>query len=256
MDMTAPYSNHAGRVVVTGFRTTAGPGDFSRHVHRDRAQLMYAARGLMHVATPAGRWILPPGRALWIAAETEHGLEVSRGADLEILYFGIDAPNLPAWEGCAVVNVSPLVRHLIEACMDMDDVYPRDTPEARRIGVLFDELSTLPKAPVSLPMPRDARAVRVAQIVAADIASRVPLRHMAREVGASERTIERLFAAETRMSFGAWRGRARMVAALERLAAGESVQATSFAIGYENPSSFIANFRATFGTTPGAYFHH
>src|SRR3954452_16412731 len=103
MAMTASQSDDAGRVVVTGFRTAAGPGDFSRHVHPDRAQLMYAARGLMHVATPDGRWILPPGRALWIAAGTEHGLEVRRHADLEILYFGIDTPSLPAWDGCAVV---------------------------------------------------------------------------------------------------------------------------------------------------------
>jgi hypothetical protein len=30
--------------------------------------------------------------------------------------------------------------------------------------------------------------------------------------------------------------------------------ATVFAIGYENPSSFIAAFRIAFGCTPGRYF--
>jgi AraC-like DNA-binding protein len=254
MVMAFPQSEDSKQVVVTGFRTLAGPGDFSRHVHADRAQLMYAARGLMHVATPVGRWILPPGRALWIAAQTEHSLEVNRPAELEILYFGIDTPGLPDWDGCAVVNVTPLVRYLIEACMGMDDAYALHTAEARRVGVLFDEVSTMSRAPVNLPSPRDARAARVAQIVMDDIASRSPLSQLVRDAGASERTIERLFSAETGMSFGAWRARARMVVALERLAAGESVQATSFAVGYENPSSFIANFRTTFGATPGTYF--
>ena len=36
--------------------------------------------------------------------------------------------------------------------------------------------------------------------------------------------------------------RLRMLAGLEHLAAGGSVAATVFAIGYENPSSFIAAF--------------
>ncbi|MEC3947854.1 AraC family transcriptional regulator [Sphingobium sp. HWE2-09] len=254
MIMAVPPPDSSKQVVVTGFRTIAGPGEFSRHVHPDRAQLMYAARGLMHVATPAGRWILPPGRALWIAARTEHSLEVNRAAELEILHFGIATPGLPDWEGCAVVNVTPLVRYLIEACIGIDDAYDIESAEARRIGVLFDEVSTMSRPPVNLPSPRDARAARIAKIVMDDISSRLPLNQLARDVGASERTIERLFSAETGMSFGAWRARARMVVALESLAAGESVQATSFAVGYENPSSFIASFRATFGRTPGTYF--
>ena len=45
-----------------------------------------------------------------------------------------------------------------------------------------------------------------------------------------------------------------MITALELLAHGESVSNVADAVGYETPSSFIAAFRDSFGTTPTAYF--
>jgi AraC-like DNA-binding protein len=45
-----------------------------------------------------------------------------------------------------------------------------------------------------------------------------------------------------------------MIAALEQLAHGNTVSNVAYAIGYETPSSFIAAFRASYGTTPTAYF--
>jgi AraC-like DNA-binding protein len=73
-------------------------------------------------------------------------------------------------------------------------------------------------------------------------------------VGASPRTLERLFAAQTNMGFGAWRQRLRMMLALENLAAGETVSTTAALIGYENSSSFIAVFKSVFGCSPAKYF--
>jgi len=45
-----------------------------------------------------------------------------------------------------------------------------------------------------------------------------------------------------------------MITALEQLAHGDSVSNVAYAVGYETPSSFIAAFRASFDTTPTAYF--
>jgi AraC-like DNA-binding protein len=98
------------------------------------------------------------------------------------------------------------------------------------------------------------RAERVAAMLRADPADRRPLAALAAVAGASHRTIERLFASETGMSFGRWRVRHRMIAALEQLANGDSVSNVADAVGYETPSSFIAAFRDSFGTTPTAYF--
>jgi AraC-like DNA-binding protein len=76
----------------------------------------------------------------------------------------------------------------------------------------------------------------------------------ARVAAASPRTLERRFRRETGMSFGAWRQQARLLRALELLAAGEPVTATALQVGFETPSAFIALFRRALGTTPGRYF--
>jgi transcriptional regulator GlxA family with amidase domain len=78
----------------------------------------------------------------------------------------------------------------------------------------------------------DPRAKRVAAMLKADPADRRPLAELASAAGASGRTIERLFATETRMSFGRWRLRHRMITALEKLANGDSVSNVADAVGY------------------------
>jgi AraC-like DNA-binding protein len=112
----------------------------------------------------------------------------------------------------------------------------------------------LEQAPLELPELSDPRAERVAAMLRTDPADRTSLAELASAAGASYRTIERLFTSEARMSFARWRMRHRMITALEQLANGDSVGHVAYAVGYETPSSFIAAFRASFGTTPTAYF--
>ncbi|MGH9887478.1 MAG: helix-turn-helix domain-containing protein, partial [bacterium] len=73
-------------------------------------------------------------------------------------------------------------------------------------------------------------------------------------VGASKRTLERLFRDETGMSFGAWRQQLRLLQALPLLAAGEPVTNVALSVRYESTSAFIARFRRVLGTTPGRYY--
>ena len=77
---------------------------------------------------------------------------------------------------------------------------------------------------------------------------------LAKKCGLTERTAARLFLRETRLTFGEWRRQLRLLAALERLGAGESVSNVALDVGYEDVSSFIAVFKAALGTTPARYF--
>ncbi|WP_346352168.1 AraC family transcriptional regulator [Oceanimonas sp. AH20CE76] len=120
--------------------------------------------------------------------------------------------------------------------------------------MLLEQLDALPQAPLDLPEPKDCRAVRLAQWLKEHPEDRTPLTVLAPKFGGSVKTLERLFTAETGMSFGGWRIRLRMMMALEQLAHGESVANVAHAVGYESPSSFIAAFRSAFGTTPSRYF--
>ena len=215
---------------------------------------MYSARGVIHVTTDSGRWILPPSKAIWITGGTPHALLVKRPVELIVLWVRRDAPGTPEWTGCNVVNVSPLVRELICRCSSQPWDYLPKSPAARLAQVLLEQLEAHEQAPLELPEPSDHRARRVAEMLRANPADRRPLAKLASAAGASHRTIERLFSTETGMSFGRWRVRYKMLVALEQLAHGESVGNAAHAVGYENPSSFIVTFRATFGTTPSVYF--
>jgi hypothetical protein len=137
-----------------------------------------------------------------------------------------------------------LVLHLARVCpLDLS------VPAHRRLAdVLVDHVTDLPDAPLRLPMPADRRALAVANALLAD-----PARADVAVPGASRRTVERRFLAETGMSLGHWRRRLRIIEALRLLAAGTPVTAVATAVGYATPSAFTAMFRAEVGTTPSAY---
>ena len=85
----------------------------ARHTH-SRHQLMYSQKGVIHVSTPTGSWILPPTRSIWISGGIPHALLVKRPVELITLWVDRDAPGAPHWTGCNVVSVSPLIRELFD----------------------------------------------------------------------------------------------------------------------------------------------
>lgn len=229
------------------------PGSLDMHCHR-KHQLMFAISGVLHLTTSAGQWVLPPSRAVWIRAGVEHSVTVKRPCQTRVLYIDPAAFDLPDAGQCMVFDVTPLVRELITACAALPRDYGEDSAEARLAQVLIDQIRFLDHAPTELLMLADARAVRVVDILRADPGNRQSLAELASRAGASVRTLERVFAREAHMSFGAWRQRHRLLVAMEQLAYGASVTNVALEVGYESPSSFIAAFKAMFGATPARYF--
>jgi AraC-like DNA-binding protein len=215
--------------------------------------LFYASAGVMSVRTADGYWIVPPQRAVWMPAGTECRVEVCAGLDMRTLYFHPRATGAMP-KTCAVANVPPLLRELILHTVGIG-MLNRTIPEhARLIGVLVDQLRVLQVAPLQLPQPADARAVRVAAHLARHPGSTDTLAALARRAGASPRTIERLFRAETNLSFGKWREQLRLLHALRLLAGGQPVTNVALDLGYGSSSAFIAMFKRAFGTTPSRYY--
>src|SRR5215475_6749748 len=82
-----------------------------RH-HHERAQLIYASKGIMRVDTPAGIWVVPPMHAIWVPATVQHELRASSTVHLRTLFIKEGSrTSLP--RECCVVEVSPLLRELI-----------------------------------------------------------------------------------------------------------------------------------------------
>jgi len=206
----------------------------------------------MSVHTPRGAWVVPPQRAVWIPGGMRHRVEMHGSVSMRSLYVEPSLSQLLPPD-CCVVNVSPLLRELILNAVNLGALDMKVPSQSRKIGVILDELETLPVVALQLPVPHDPRALRVAELVRQNPSERSSLQEISRTAGASKRTIERLFIAQTGMSFGRWRQQARLLHALRLLAVGESVTAVALEAGYDSTSAFISMFKKAFGTTPSRY---
>ncbi len=118
---------------------------------------------------------------------------------------------------------------------------------------LQERLAALEPIGGALPVPGDPRGRKVALGILGDPADQATLEDWGNRVGACRRTLQRIFEAETGLTFRDYRRRARIHHAMAMLAKGESVGAVALAAGYENAAGFITAFRGVAGMTPGQY---
>jgi AraC-like DNA-binding protein len=222
------------------------------HMHRE-AQLVYAIRGTMQVTTPKGRWLVPPDRAVWVPARLEHSIDVLADIEMRTLYFDL------AWLAQHdrgkrlnvefVVRVSRLLHETILALFD-----GRDDPARTEVLVSLSllELHEAEDSATFIPLPQEPRCRRAADIVLGDPTGSHDIESLARTVGASARTLSRLFASQTQLSFKSWCQRARIAAAIEKLSTEPNVSIKQLAsdLGYASVPAFSHAFRQVTGKTP------
>src|ERR1700758_1337520 len=146
---------------VTALAYDLGHGQaIPEHLHPED-QLVYACQGVMTVRTTAGTWVVPAHRAVWIPARTPHSILISGAVSMRTVYLRARlVRQLP--RECCVVNVSPLLQHLIVHLCAVGKLSRRSKTHAHLIDVLIDQLKTVQAVPLQLPSPSDPRAARVA----------------------------------------------------------------------------------------------
>jgi AraC-like DNA-binding protein len=218
------------------------------HRHQ-RAQLLFAIAGVMRVTTEEASFTLPPGTGLWVPANKLHGVRMDGAVRMRALFLRADAAASGP-EVTTVIAVSPLLRELILTVCGEPVVWDARGPIRLVASLVLHEIRRAEIRPLSLPACRDPRLARVAAALVADPADPRDLDGFATVAGGSVRTLARLFAAETGMSFRQWRRQLRMTEALAQIARGVPPARVAAAVGYASVPAFGAAFRATFGTTP------
>jgi AraC-like DNA-binding protein len=135
----------------------------------------------------------------------------------------------------------------------MGDSYPVEGREQRLMGVILDELQTLVPEPLYLPLAQERRVRKIMDSLMEKPGDNRSLEDWAGSVGASSRTLSRIFQKETGLSFGQWRTRLRLVEGVERLQRGETVTGVALELGYANSSAFIVMFQRELGTVPSKF---
>jgi AraC-like DNA-binding protein len=234
---------YEGDALITGWH--------SHEVH----QIEYAVHGVVEVETDSAHYLLPPQQAAWIPAGLEH--QAVMNPDVKTVAVMFDPSLIPQTDGRArIIAVSPLVREMMLYALR----WPIDRAHGDRVSDdFFRTLAALVcealdhEAPLSLPTS-DHPIVAAAMAYTKLHLDSVTADDVARAVSVSERTLRRLFAEATGLSWRTYLLHARMLRAMALLAdSTRSVQDTSTTIGFESLSAFSRAFSQFCGETPSAY---
>jgi len=225
-------------------------GGKSRSHQHAWGQFMYAISGVLFVNTESGSYIVPPNRAVWIPGGIEHNVETPSGAKVRSLLFHLEQTKALS-PVCNVLEVSALLRELILEANRLAKDYDWLGKGGRLMKVIHDMIGEMESVPLHLPLPRAEKLQEITEKLLLNPADNRSIDEWGTIVGASGRTLSRLYLKEVGMPFGNWRQLFRIQAALQFLAQGESVTTVAYDVGYNSVSTFITMFRKHMGYTPG-----
>lgn len=242
----APTSARPVRVVARDLKASEL---LAAHSH-PWGQITITLEGVVRVTVDNSAWIVPPQRAIWIPPNTKHEVTTLEQTRLRALY--VDAGLSPFHgEQCEVLDVSALLRELVVALVQAEPGAPRES----MLGMLIlDELPRLSTLPIRVALPEDKRLKALCETLIAEPASSLTLDEWADRVGASGRTLARLFERELGMTFSQWRQQVRLAHAAPLLSRGMPLSRVAGELGYASQSAFSAMFKKTFGISPSAFF--
>lgn len=227
------------------------------HIHAE-AQFGVVLQGTMTIIDAAGWWLAPPGRGVWVPPGRAHEAQYSETSSMILLLLDPALGGGPL-STCRTLVVSDLARAL---ALEIARLCAEDHAPAAGDGealalcgrLLALDLARRPDGPpLFVPQGQDRRLRRVTEGLRGDPGCDWSVGQWAAWAGSSPRTLARLFVAETGLSFGRWRDHVRVVAAIDRLARGQSITQTALDLGYQSASAFTTMFGRRLGMPPGRF---
>jgi AraC-like DNA-binding protein len=242
-----PERTAAPAVITAGFRIPRVPTEWAPHSHVLH-ELVWVRGGTLTSRVRDRVFTVSEGRGLWMPAGVVHGGRATAGARFHDAFFAPDRTPFAFGEPRAIA-MTPLLESLLThlSRSDLDEA-----ARARAEAVVFDVLRPAERQ-FALHLPNDPRIDAIAEALLDDPADGRSLEEWALFLGISDRTVTRAFRTATGLSFAQWRQMLRVHRALTLLSEGFDVTTVSEALGYAQPSTFIAAFRRVMGTTPGAF---
>ena len=234
-------------LMVVGVASDFDQHDSGVHCHV-LGQLLFVHSGCARITLDDRLCMLAPTRLIWIPPGLLHRVETTAAAGFRSVYLDVQrVTGLPP--GLQVMTVSPLLREGLERMA----FAPLETdwqagPGARLLAVCLDEITGARREGTILQLPADRRLQGLQQTALPPL-----LKQLATEVGASEKTVSRIFQAQTGMSYQQWRQQWRLLKAIELLAGQNSLTQIADALGFASDSAFVTFFRKQTGYAPRAY---
>lgn len=215
-------------------------------------QFIYANKGVLSVVTDTQRYIVPPEQGVWILPNIGH--EVTALTEVELTSFYLDNETLYSLPNeCCVLTINRFLKSLILEAKTINADNLNQESNELLLRLILLKLSSAPKVTLQLPYPKDKRLVTMLSMIQADPAIKYDLAQWGEIVGASSRTLSRLFKTETGITYNQWRKRLSLQIAISKLGNGEAIAKIAADLGYESPSAFTYMFRESTGVTPSHF---
>ena len=249
--VTYGYETDGQRPVLTYSKSLANAMCEKAHTH-PRAQILSCDRGTMEVVTQDNVWIVNSTQSIWLASYDKHQVYFPNHVNVTSAF--IDQSRIGSLpQRSFAFSSSDFLNSLLEKVTSFSNLEKFTDQQLRVVEVLLDELSGLTPTSAFLPMSKDPRVRKVTSVLMNQLGSKQSIKHYAELACVSPRTLSRLFRSELGMSFTKWRIRMKLTEAVRLLNDGKNVTEVSFALGYEEVSSFIDTFKKHFQTTPSNY---
>ncbi|GEM79911.1 hypothetical protein VSU01S_21560 [Vibrio superstes NBRC 103154] len=145
------------------------------------------------------------------------------------------------------------VNALLKALIDRMALWAWDKPEdemQNTAALFWEEFYDAKRHSFQLPLPSNRRFTKFRQQLMEESFLVPDLTSIADSVGASTKTVTRLFKIETGMSYQDWRHQWRLLKAIELLSREMQVNDVAHSLGFCSDSAFIAFFKKQTGQTP------
>ena len=152
-----------------------------------------------------------------------------------------------------MLKVNDFLKALIIEANTIKSDYQWRSTDGRLLHLILDRLIQAPNEVFQLPYPKDHRLLVLLSEIQESPENNNTLCEWGNIVGASARTLSRLFKKETGLNYSEWRQRLNIQIAISQLSLGKSITNISLHLGYESPSSFIHMFKTKTGMTPSFY---
>ncbi|MFZ4962904.1 AraC family transcriptional regulator [Pseudomonas sp. Mn2068] len=238
--------------LITAFSRDQKAGSYNAPHSHPRGQFLYASEGLMRVASGNGIWSIPPQRGLWIPAGIVHDQIMLTDTRMRTLYIERSQADQLGTR-VKVIEVDTLLRELILALAEQPMVYPDDVHNTSLVALILHKLEHSRTVPLEIPWPQDRRLVSICQQILESPAMPQTIEQWSEVVGASTRTLIRLFIKETGITYRQWVQQVRLAQALIMLEAGEPINRIADSLGFASPSAFSAMFKRILGESPRDY---
>lgn len=221
------------------------------HYH-SRGQLVYADEGIMELYIHDTYWLLPSSKGIYIPPQCNHKMRAKTDVYLKTLYINEENFDLP--NETTGIYISALLRELIVQAANIPNNYLKNSFEDKLLQFTIEVIIQSQNNLFYLPLGKDSRIQSLCHYLLQNPTDNRILNEWAESLGASSRTLIRLFKKETGLSYTIWRENLKVLHAINLLTNQKPISYISSSLGYSSQSAFSVMFKRITNMTPKQYF--